>query len=125
MARSHAPRWWLALVAGDEAAASAGQDFVTPEVLISARPAEVENRAVPGHWEADLIIGLDGSAIGTLVERTSRFTLLLNLPRMQGHGQAAPVKNEAPLAGHGTEAVRDTIAAQITGLPQQLRRSLT
>jgi IS30 family transposase len=102
-----------------------GKKFVTPEVLISARPAEAGDRAVPGHWEGDLIIGLNGSAIGTLVERTTRFTLLLHLPRMPGHGHTAPVKNGPPLAGHGAAAVRDAIAAQISGLPEQLQRSLT
>ncbi|GAA1465410.1 IS30 family transposase [Nocardiopsis exhalans] len=102
-----------------------GKHFVTPEVLISARPAEVADRAVPGHWEGDLIIGLEGSAIGTLVERTTRFTALLHLPRMEGHGEVAPVKNGPPLAGHGAEAVRDAIAAQFGGLPEKLWRSLT
>jgi IS30 family transposase len=98
--------------------------FVTPEIMISERPAEADDRAVPGHWEGDLIVGLESSAIGTLVERTTRFTMLLHLPRMEGHGQPA-VKNGQPLAGHGAEAVRDAIAATISTLPDQLRRSLT
>jgi IS30 family transposase len=102
-----------------------GKKFVTAEVMISERPAEVEDRAVPGHWEGDLIIGLNGSAIGTLVERTSRFTMLLHLPPMDGHGEQPRVKNGPPLAGHGAEAVRDAIAATIGTLPDQLRRSLT
>jgi IS30 family transposase len=101
-----------------------GKHFVTPQVMISQRPAEANDRAVPGHWEGDLILGLDSSAIGTLVERTTRFTMLLQLPRMQGHGQPR-VHNGPALAGHGAEAVRDAIASTITTLPQQLRRSLT
>jgi transposase, IS30 family len=101
-----------------------GKGFVRPEIMISERPAEAEDRAVPGHWEGDLIVGLNGSAIGTLVERTTRFTMLLHLPPMQGHG--GPRKKNGPaLAGHGAEAVRDAIAASITTLPAQLRRSLT
>jgi len=102
-----------------------GRTFVTDEVKISARPAEADDRAVPGHWEGDLIIGLDKSAIGTLVERTSRYTMLLHLPRMGGFGEVPYVKNGPPLAGHGAQAVRDTITAQLGDLPQQLRRSLT
>jgi len=102
-----------------------GKKFITPEVMISQRPAEAEDRAVPGHWEGDLIIGLNKSAIGTLVERTSRFTMLLHLPPMEGFGTAPRVKNGPPLAGHGAEAVRDAIAAKITTLPGQLRKTLT
>jgi IS30 family transposase len=102
-----------------------GKNFITPEVMISERPAEVEDRAVPGHWEGDLIIGLDKSAIGTLVERTTRFTMLLHLPPMEGHGKGVKAKNGPPLAGHGADAVRDAIARQIMTLPDQLRRSLT
>jgi IS30 family transposase len=102
-----------------------GKKFVGAEILISQRPAEAADRAVPGHWEGDLILGLGSSAIGTLVERTSRFTMLLHLPRMTEHGAEPSVKNGPALAGHGAEAVRDAIAAAITTLPQQLRRSLT
>lgn len=102
-----------------------GKNFVSPDVMISQRPAEADDRAVPGHWEGDLILGLGSSAIGTLVERTTRFTMLLHLPRMEGHGAAPSVKNGPALAGHGAEAVRDAIARTITTLPQELRRSLT
>ena len=102
-----------------------GKKFVTPEIMITERPAEVDDRAVPGHWEGDLILGLNKSAIGTLVERTTRFTMLLHLPPMDGHSDQPRVKNGPPLAGHGAEAVRDEIARVITTLPQQLRRSLT
>ena len=98
--------------------------FVRPEILISERPAEVEDRAVPGHWEGDLILGLNSSAIGTLVERTTRFTMLLHLPRMDQYGEPR-TKNGPALAGHGAEAVRDEIASTIATLPEQLRRSLT
>jgi IS30 family transposase len=104
-------------------AGSRGKGFITEEVMISQRPAEVEDRAVPGHWEGDLILGLGSSAIGTLVERSSRFTMLLHLPPMAGQGPR--VHNGPALAGHGAEAVRDAIATAIVTLPEQLRRSLT
>jgi IS30 family transposase len=102
-----------------------GKSFVLPEIMISQRPAEATDRAVPGHWEGDLILGLGSSAIGTLVERTTRFTMLLHLPCMTGHGQEARVKNGPALAGHGAEAVCQAITRAITTLPDQLRRSLT
>ncbi|MCK1310799.1 IS30 family transposase [Bradyrhizobium sp. 45] len=102
-----------------------GKGFVSPEIMISERPAEAADRAVPGHWEGDLILGLGSSAIGTLVERTTRFTMLLHLPRLAGHGEAPRAKNGPALAGHGAEAVRDAITRTIITLPEELRRSLT
>jgi transposase, IS30 family len=82
---------------------------ITDKVMISERPAEVEDRAVPGHWEGDLILGTEGrSAIGTLVERSTRFVMLLHLP-----------------TDHAAETVRDAILEQISTLPAALRRTLT
>jgi IS30 family transposase len=105
-----------------------GKPFVSPEVTISARPAEVEDRAVPGDCEGDSILGLCRSAIGALVERTTRFTILLHLPpdetELAERAQTATGVRGAVM-GHSAEAVRDAIAAAVTALPARLRRSLT
>src|SRR4029078_5411664 len=79
-------------------------------VMISERPPEVEDRAVPGHWEGDLIMGstASNSAVGTLVERATRFVMLLHLPH-----------------GHGADAVQEAMVTKMAALPDQLRRSLT
>ena len=100
-----------------------GKGHVSEEVMISQRPAEAEDRAVPGHWEGDLIIGTGRSAIGTLVERTSRFTMLLHLPAPEGAGPR--LKRGPAVTGAGAQQVRDAIVAQLGALPEHLRRSLT
>ena len=65
---------------------SSSKAFIADAMMISDHPADIDGRAVSGHWEGDLILGLGSSAISTLVERTTRFTVLLHLPRMEGHG---------------------------------------
>jgi transposase, IS30 family len=85
-----------------------GQGQLSDMVMISERPAEVADRAVPGHWEGDLIFGKKMTTIGTLVERHSRYVVLLKLPN-----------------GHGAEAVRKAMTKRIRTLPAQLRRSIT
>ncbi|ORW69451.1 integrase [Mycobacterium saskatchewanense] len=82
---------------------SSGEEFT-----IAERAAEAEDRAVPGHWEGDLIVGPNNSAIGTLVERTTRFTLLLHLP-----------------GDHTAETVSTAMIAAMSQLPEHLRRSIT
>jgi len=85
-----------------------GQGQITDKVLISERPAEVADRAVPGHWEGDLIYGRRMTCIGTLVERKTRYVMLFALPN-----------------GHTAEEVRKAMIRKIRQLPTELRRSLT
>ena len=85
-----------------------GQGKIRDMVMISERPAEVEDRAVPGHWEGDLIMGTGARSIGTLVERSTRYVMLFRLPD-----------------GTGGESVRKALAKRIVRLPTELRRSIT
>ena len=101
------------------------QGHVTADVVFSQRPAEAADRAVPGHWEGDLIIGTGRSAIGTIVERKSRSTLLVHLPRLQGYGETPPVKNGPARGGYGAVAMNDALIASMVKLPEQLRKTLT
>jgi len=85
-----------------------GMGKIRDMVMITERPAEAEDRAVPGHWEGDLIMGKGFTSVGTLVERKTRYLMLIRLPK-----------------GHGAEAFRDALTKRIVTLPAQLRRSIT
>jgi IS30 family transposase len=85
-----------------------GMGKIRDMVMITERPAEATDRAVPGHWEGDLIMGKGFTSIGTLVERKTRYLMLIRLPK-----------------GHGAEAFRDALTKRIVTLPAQLRRSIT
>ena len=98
---------------------------VTADVMISQRPAEAHDRIVAGHWEGDLIIGLERSAIGTLVERTTKLTMLIHLPREDGYRHKHTPKNGPALAGYGAITMKDALASKMIALPEHLRRSLT
>ena len=98
---------------------------VTENTLLSKRPTEADDRVVPGHLEGDLMIGLNRSAVATIVDRTTRFTFLIHLPRESNYGLIAPKKNGIPLGGYGAVTMKNALVAAFAKVPEHLRRSLT
>lgn len=98
---------------------------VTDATTLQKRPSEAEDRKISGHWEGDLIIGLNRSAIATLIDRTTRFAMLVHLPRQPGYGLIKPKKNGPALAGYGAVTMKNALVRTFGVLPAGLRRSLT
>jgi len=102
-------------------AKSATWHHVTPDVVLSERSDEADDRSVPGHWEGDLIIGLKRFAIGTVVDRATRFTVLVRLPGGAGYGAISRTKNGPAFPGYGASSMKNALARSLSSLPRPAR----